>query len=75
MVFTRGRERGNQDDSEPRQEVAGSRRGRQTVRRSSSRATESPAGGNNYDIYIMNPNGSSQSPLVTHGATDEFPDW
>jgi Tol biopolymer transport system component len=34
-----------------------------------------PGGGLNFNIFTMNPNGSGQEAVVTHGAADVFPDW
>ena len=29
----------------------------------------------NFDIYVMNPDGSGQSPITTDGADDRAPSW
>jgi hypothetical protein len=38
-------------------------------------SNRSPGGGLNFNIWTMNKDGSGQTPLVTHGAADVFPDW
>ena len=38
-------------------------------------SNRAPGSGLNYNILTMNPNGSGQTPLVTHPAADVTPDW